>query len=127
MVIKNKNEIIDKDTIFQGCNKLETAFKDFTQCAKLVDEASVTCSPQALSVENASMQPVLEEMADNLYTYEKKIQKVVEAIKTAVEKQYNKEVASYESYLAQLKAEQEAAEKAKAENAANKTSSGSSN
>lgn len=122
MNITDKSQIIDKETIFNGCNKLETAFKDFTQCAKLVNEAAVTCSPKALSVENSSMQPVLEDLADNFFTYEKSIQKVTEAIKTAVEKQYNREVASYENYLAKLQAEKENAEKAAAEaNAATDT------
>ena len=124
MRITNRNQIIDKETIFNGCNKLEEAFKDFTQCAKLVNEAAITCSPKALSVENSSMQPVLEDLADNFFTYEKSIKNVVEAIKKAVERQYNKELAAYQDYLAQIKKEQEAAEKAAAEANKLKNSSG---
>lgn len=121
MRITNKNQIIDKETIYQGCNKLEAAFKDFTQCAKYVNEAAATCSPKALSVGNSSMQPVLEDLADNFFSYEKSIQKVVEAIKKAVERQYNKEVTAYENYLAIQQAEKENAEaKAAAEAATNK-------
>ena len=105
MQITNKNQIIDKQTIFEGCNKLETAFTDFTQCAKYVNEAAITCSPKALSVGNSSMQPVLEDLADNFFSYEKSIHKVVEAIKNAVERQYNKEVTAYENYLAIQQAE----------------------
>lgn len=110
MAITKKSQIIDKNTIFQGCDKLEAAFTDFTQSAKYLSEAAATCSPKALSVGNTSMQPVIEDLADSFYSYEKSIQKVVEAIKRAVEKQYNREVTEYENYLAKLQAEREKAE-----------------
>lgn len=114
MNITDPKQIIDKETIYQGCDKLEAAFKDFTQCAKYVNEAAITCSPQALSVGNSSMQPVLEDLADNLFAYEKSIANVVEAIKKAVERRYNKEVTAYENYLAIQQAEQENAANAAA-------------
>lgn len=126
MNITNKNQIIDKQQIIEGCNKLEAAFQDFTQCAKLVSEAAVTCSPKALSVENSSMQPVIEELATTFFTYETNIQKVTDAIKRAVEKQYNNEVAAFERYQAELKAKQEQEEKAKQEQEKNANNSSSS-
>ncbi len=125
MRITKESQIIDKQQIIDGCNKLEAAFQDFTQCAKLVREAAVTCSPKALSVENSSMQPVIDELADTFFTYEGNIQKVTDAIKRAVEKQYNNEVAALQKYQAELKAEKERLEKQKqeAEAAANKSES----
>ena len=76
MAITKQSQIIDKNTIFQGCDKLEAAFTDFTQSAKYLSEAAATCSPKALSVGNTSMQPVIEDLADSFYSYEKSIQKV---------------------------------------------------
>lgn len=127
MNITNKNQIIDKQQIIDGCNKLEAAFQDFTQCAKLVSEAAVTCSPKALSVENSSMQPVIEELATTFFTYESNIQKVTDAIKKAVEKQYNNEVAAFERYQAELKKQQEEKEKQEKEKNANNSSSSTTN
>lgn len=118
MAITQKSQIIDKNTIFRGCDKLEAAFNDFTQSAKYLNEAAATCSPKALSVGNSSMQPIIEDLADSFFSYEKSIQKVVEAIKRAVEKQYNREVTEYENYLAQLQAERQKAEIAAQEAAA---------
>ena len=71
------------------------------------------------------MQPVIDELADTFFTYEGNIQKVTDAVKRAVEKQYNNEVAALQKYQAELKAEKERLEKQKqeAEAAANKSES----
>lgn len=111
MAITKESQVIDKNTIIQGCNKLEAAFQDFTQCAKLVSEAAATCSPQALSVENSSMQPVLQDLADTFFTYEKNIKNVTEAIKRTVERKYNSEMEAVRQYQEKLKAEKEKLEK----------------
>ena len=64
--ITSESQLIDTETIKQGCTKIESAAKKYEDCAKEVETAADMCGAEVLSVDKKTMQPIMEELAQEI-------------------------------------------------------------
>ena len=114
MAITSTSQLIDIATISSGCATIRAAAADYTKCANHIQEASEICTPEALSVDNKSMQPSLEELALAVSTIESNVDYFCSQVESVASQIYAKQYAELEQYWAEQealrkKAEEEAA------------------
>lgn len=114
MAITSESQIIDITTISNGCSIIEEAARDYSNCAKKVNEAAAICTDKALSVEKKSMQPSLEELGASIGTIQGNIEYFTSQIRNVAMQIQSKQLAELAEYRAEL-ARREAEAKAAAE------------
>lgn len=94
--ITDKSQMIDKETINRGCNKIDEVARDFVVAARKIYGASGVLTKDALSMDNNTMQATVREVADfvdkcedTMLSYTASIRQVVNEIYKAQEKEYN--------------------------------------
>ena len=103
--ITNKNQIIDKDSIDKGCNKILEALEDFKISAKRVKEAGELSSSKALEINGKSFTNSIMEIADSLEDDVKKYTNCINQIKAETNKVYNSQLSEYNNYIAEKEKE----------------------
>ncbi len=112
--ITNSNQIIDKDKIISGCGKIDKEAQYFRKAAEVVDQASSILNRDALSVDKATMQSTVEDVADALRQFETAVNNATASIEGVASQVYRDQSSEYSAYL------QAEREKAKAAAKSNK-------
>ena len=97
--IKSSNQIIDVNQINLGCDRIDKEAVRFSSAAKLVDQASAVLNKDALSVDNATMQSTVDEVADALRNLEKMINQSMDSIRSTASTIYKNQRSEYNNYL----------------------------
>lgn len=111
--ITSESQLIDVETIRNGCTIIENAANSFEDCAKKVEGAADICNINALSVDKSTMQPVMYELADEI----KKVKKYIidfadsiEEISQEILASQRRELQAYYDSLNNKKGEEEGQE-----------------
>lgn len=100
MAITKEEHIIDLETIKKGCQQLIDAAADFKTCATSLSSAANTCTAEALSVDNTSMQPTLTELHTTVSGIQGQIEGFAKDIVDAANNIYNQQWAELNEYRA---------------------------
>lgn len=100
--ITSKSQIIDINAISSGCNELRKAAEEFSSCGKLVSDAGGDCTADVLSVDDQSMEPVLESLGKSIKDVESTIVGYANSIESAANQVYNAQVAELAEYNRRL-------------------------
>lgn len=112
--ITSPEQIIDLSAVEAGCKTIETAAEDYVKCAQLIQEASATCTAEALSVDKTTMQPSLEELGTSVAEVKEYIVGYVNSIRAAAVQIHAAQTTEYNRYLAYLEEERQRATAAQA-------------
>ena len=96
--ITNESQIIDLGTINKGCDQIDAAAKDFITCGNKVVSAGSTCNKDALSVDDKSMQPAIEELGESIKALEGKVTGFTGQIRSIASQVYNAQVQELRAY-----------------------------
>lgn len=96
--ITSDSQIIDIGTINKGCDQIDEAAKDFTTSGKKVVSAGSTCNKDALSVDDKSMQPALEELGEEIQALDGKVTDFTAQIRSIASQVYNAQVQELRAY-----------------------------
>lgn len=107
--ITSESQIIDIGMVNKGCDQIDAAAKDFTTSGKKVVSAGNTCNQDALSVDDKSMQPAIEELGEEIKALDGKVTDFTAQIRTIASQIYNAQVQELRTYQEeQRKAAEEA-------------------
>ena len=111
--ITKESQIIDKGQIEFGCSKIDHAARKFTDAAASVEKAAAVMNNNALSIDGATLQAAIIEVADAIKEYETYINNGTNSIREVATQVYKEQKVEYHSYLAEK--EKEERERRKAE------------
>ncbi len=106
--ITSESQLIDYATIRSGCVAYVEALEGFTTAAQQIIEAGTIMNKDALSVDGASMQPVLYETAEQIGKLANDYAAIANGIYEQAIAIYNEQVAELNEYYRQLAAQQAA-------------------
>lgn len=101
MAITSESQMIDIGAINSGCAIIEEAAADYTTCSKLVSDSAEICTGEALSVEDKTMQPSLEELATAIGGIEANIGAFTAQIRSIASQIYTNQLAELQAYQAE--------------------------
>lgn len=108
--ITHESQLIDIYTIIDGVNKYRAAIKHFDLCGKKVVNASEMCTPEALSVDNNSLQPSIEELGLEIQKLKDQLNALADELlyeaQLVRQQQYN-ELVAYQQQQAALQQQQQ--------------------
>lgn len=110
--ITKASQIIDQKQIEQGCNLIDTSAKHFVSAAAEVEKCSAVMNNNALSIDDATLQDTISEVADELKQYEKYVNNATASIREVTQQVHRQQSAEYSGYL---KAQEEEAKRKEAE------------
>ena len=64
--ITSSSQLIDIATIYAGCDKIDEAAKRYIDCSKKINNASTICNKDAMSIDGKTLQPTMDELADQI-------------------------------------------------------------
>ncbi|MBP5678266.1 MAG: hypothetical protein J6X28_00365 [Bacilli bacterium] len=105
--ITSASQLIDYETIRQGCVAYVSALEDFTTAAQQIVEAGTEMDKEALSVDNASMQPTLYELAELIGNIPNELAGYASEAYAAAVDVYNEQVAELNAYYQKLAEQQQ--------------------
>ena len=114
--ITSESQLIDYETIRNGCVQYVEALEGFTTAAQQIIEAGTVMNKDALSVDGASMQPVLYELGETIGNLPTDYAAIANAIYEQAIQIYNEQVAELNEYYRQLAAQQAAQQQQKQNN-----------
>jgi len=97
--ITKSSQIIDYNTIVEGCNRLEQTAVYFKNAESEILNAASICNKEVLSVDNLSMQPVLEDLGNSIASLDKMIVDYCNNIKKIATQLYNEQQQELKKYL----------------------------
>ena len=106
--ITNASQLIDYDTIRNGCSAYMETLDYFIQAAQQIVEAGEMCDKKAMNVDGQSMQPALYELAQEIANAANEFAGYVNEVNTQAVNIYNEQVRELNAYYQQL-AQQQAA------------------
>ena len=101
--ITSSSQLIDVATINSGCDTIDDASDIFKKCSSKLDEAANTCDMNALSVDGMTMQPAIEELADNVKALKGNVTSFTSEIRNIASEIYNVQSAELKAYEESLK------------------------
>ena len=99
--ITSKSQIIDKDSIYSGCNKVLEALEDFRVSANRVKEAGEISANRALELNEKSFTDTIMDIGNSLDDIVEKYTSCINQIKSETNKIYNAQWAEYNNYVAE--------------------------
>ena len=115
--ITNANQIIDQKQIEKGCDQIDQAAKDFVSAAAMVEKASALMNRNALSIDDATLQNAINEVADAIKDCEKIVNKSTNSIRGVAQQVHREQSGEYSAYL---RAKEEEAKRKAAQKEENK-------
>lgn len=97
--ITKASQIIDQKQIESGCNRIDMAAKKFTDAAASVEKASAVMNRNALSIDEATLQSAIEEVADKIKECEAYVNKGTDSIREVTQQIHRQQSGEYSSYL----------------------------
>lgn len=111
--ITKASQIIDQKQIESGCDQIDIVAKGFIRAAASVEKASAVMNRNALSIDEATLQNAIIEVADKLKEYETVVNKSTQSIRDVAQQVHREQSGEYSAYLRAK--EEEAKRKAAAE------------
>lgn len=99
--ITSESQIIDIGAIQTAVGNIKSAAADFGTCAKGVNEAASICDASALAIEEKTLQPTIEELAENIQSMQPAIEGLADNILTVANQVYNNQCAELREYQAE--------------------------
>ena len=96
--ITSTDQLIDVATINKGCDMIDEAAKDFNTSGVLLSEAADTCDAKALSVDDTSMQPTIDELAESVKKIQTQVNQFTTEIRTIANQIYNEQSTELREY-----------------------------
>lgn len=96
--ITSESQMIDLGMINKGCDIIDEAAKDFTTSGNKVVSAGNTCNKDALSVDDKSMQPAIEELGETIKSLEGKVTSFTSQIRSLASQIYNTQFQELQAY-----------------------------
>ena len=106
--ITSESQLIDYNTIRNGCSAYMDSLDYFMQAAKQVMEAAEMCDKKALNVDGQTMQPVLYELAQQIANVANEYASRVNEVNVQAVNVYNAQVRELNAYYQRLAQEQAA-------------------
>ena len=113
--ITSESQLIDYETIRNGCVAYVEALEGFYTAAQQIIDAGTTMDKKALSVDGATMQPVLYELGETIGNLANEYAGYANDVYVQAINIYNEQVAELNEYYRKL-AEQQAAKAAQQNN-----------
>ena len=114
--ITKASQIIDQRQIEQGCDIIDTAAKGFIRAAAEVEKCSAIMNSNALSIDDATLQSAISEVADEIKKCEEYVTNGTASIREVTQQVHRQQSAEYSGYL---KAQEEEAKRKEAEKTKN--------
>ena len=106
--ITSESQLIDLATRESAVEKIKSTAADFTNCASVVRDASSECNAEALSVEGATMQPTIDDLAEQIDSIKGSVEALAENILSVATEVYNAQSQELQAYQEKLRREAEA-------------------
>lgn len=106
--ITSESQLMDIDAIRNGCVTYLETLDGFTEAGKAVYDSGNTCDKKALSVDDSSMQPVLNELGVLIAEQANKYAEAANTVYSQAVAIYNEQVAELNAYYQRLAAQQAA-------------------
>ena len=106
--ITNEYQLIDYNTIRNGCSAYMDTLQYLMQAAEQIVEAGDLCDKKALNVDGQTLQPVLYELAQEIINIANEYAGYVNEVNTDAVNIYNSQVSELNAYYQQLAAQQSA-------------------
>lgn len=100
--ITSESQLIDLQTISEGCSKITSAGQAFENCAREIESASDACGIDVLSVDNKTLQPTMLELADQIRNLKSEIENFSKSIQDVANEIYNQQYAQLQEYRKSL-------------------------
>lgn len=99
--IINENELIDYNTIHNGCVTYMSGLERLQDAAQTIMEAAQLCDKKALNVNGESLQPTLIELAQAIANLASQYAECVNDVNTQAVNVYNAQVTELNAYYEQ--------------------------
>lgn len=106
--ITSEADIIDLATIEAAVGTIKNAAADFGTCATGVNTAAGTCDASALAIDGKTLQPTIEELAENIQSLQSQVEALAENILTMANQVYKSQWTELQEYQAEQKRLKEA-------------------
>ena len=106
--ITSESQLIDYESIRNGCVAYVEALEGFTTAAQQIVEAGTIMNKDAMSVEGASMQPTLYALAEQVGQLANDYAAIANAVYEQAISVYNAQVAELNEYYRRLAEQQKA-------------------
>ncbi len=104
--ITSVEQIIDIDGIKVAVEKIKSTAEDLTSCANAVEEASDLCNKEALAIDNMTMQPTIDEIAEYIKAQKSQVDAAADQILEAANQIYITQCNELNTYLEELQKSQ---------------------
>ena len=108
--ITSEAQLIDYQTIRQGCQQYVDALSYFSEAGQQIIDAGNTCSKDAMSVDGASMQSIIVEIGELIMQIETEYSSYANQVYSDAVTVYNQQVAELNEYNRRVAEEQAAAQ-----------------
>lgn len=105
--ITSESQLIDYESIRNGCVAYVQALEGFTEAGEKIIEAGTIMDKDALSVDGASMQPSLYELGQMIGNLANEYAEYANAVYTDAIRIYNEQVAELNEYYRKLAEQQQ--------------------
>lgn len=99
--ITSESQLIDISAINAGCDIIDAAAGDFTDCGNAVKAAAYYCGKDAMSVDGKSMGPSVEELGTSIAGIKDSITSVTAEIKSLASQIYDSQKQELDAYVAE--------------------------
>lgn len=106
--ITSASQIIDIAGIRSGIEKIKSTAADFNDCATAVNAAADICNAEALAIEGKTMQPTINELAEQIKSIQSSVEELADSILSVANQVYNAQNAELQEYQERLRREAEA-------------------
>lgn len=96
--ITSESQLIDINTINEGCNKIDEAAIAYLDCANVLSDAASIMDINALSVEKKTMKPSIEELAAKIKQVKGNIGEFTNEIRNLASKIFQEQKMELEEY-----------------------------
>ena len=100
--ITSESQLIDLETVKNGCDKVTSAGEAFENCAREIESASDACGIDVLSVDNKTLQPIMLELANQIRELKSQLEWLSKSIQDVALEIYNQQYAQLQEYRESL-------------------------
>lgn len=97
--ITSRSQLIDIQSIKQGCNQLEDALNDFEKSGDLVIESGNLCNKDALSLDEKSMEYSLTELGEAIKALKGEYQAYTQEVENQANRVYSEQCEELQRYI----------------------------
>ena len=106
--ITSESQLIDISAIRAAVEKIKSTAQDFTDCGNTVSEASSECNSEALEIEGMTMQPTMDDLAEQIKSIKNSVEEMADSILSVANQVYNAQNEELQAYKEKLSQESEA-------------------